>query len=183
MTSVAFQSILRKQIRKLPKILKSDSVKIIQYYSLLFIRVLSHRDPWKVGELRELAPVRILAKLNRRCHRAPGTPALGPLQGPPSVVDDNQEVVEALSAAGATDLVKNIRTNIYYLLFSIIQLQTSASIQPRASRLKFSNLIVVRQQTEDLAALKIVPARNDDSPFQHDCATLLAAIFAKMFWN
>ena len=38
-TSVALQSILRKQIRKLPKILKS--VKIIQYYSLvLFIRVL-----------------------------------------------------------------------------------------------------------------------------------------------
>ena len=38
MTSVAFQSILRKQIRKLPKILKS--VKIIHYYSLLLIRVL-----------------------------------------------------------------------------------------------------------------------------------------------
>ena len=38
-TSVAFQSNLRKQIRKLPKILKS--VKIIQYYSILFIRVLS----------------------------------------------------------------------------------------------------------------------------------------------
>ena len=41
-TSVAFQSILRKQllqIRKLPKILKS--VKIIQYYSILFIRVLN----------------------------------------------------------------------------------------------------------------------------------------------
>ena len=37
-----FQSNLRKQIRKLPKILKS--VKIIHYYSLLFIRVLSrHR--------------------------------------------------------------------------------------------------------------------------------------------
>ena len=33
-TSVAFQSILRKQIRKLPKILKS--VKIIQYYSIIF---------------------------------------------------------------------------------------------------------------------------------------------------
>ena len=44
-TSVAFQSILRKQIRKLPKILKS--VKIIQYYSILFIRVLSDqsKDP------------------------------------------------------------------------------------------------------------------------------------------
>ena len=41
MTSVAFQSILRKQIRKLPKILKSDSVKMIHYYSLFFIRVLS----------------------------------------------------------------------------------------------------------------------------------------------
>ena len=39
MTSVAFQSILRKQIRKLPKILKS--AKIIQNYSILFIRVLS----------------------------------------------------------------------------------------------------------------------------------------------
>ena len=38
MTSVAFQSILRKQIRKLLKILKS--VKIIQYYSILFLRVL-----------------------------------------------------------------------------------------------------------------------------------------------
>ena len=32
-----FQSNLRKQIRKLPKILKS--VKIIHYYSMLFIRV------------------------------------------------------------------------------------------------------------------------------------------------
>ena len=42
MTSVAFQSILRKQIRKLPKILKS--VKIIQYYSILFIRVLRGGD-------------------------------------------------------------------------------------------------------------------------------------------
>ena len=37
-TSVAFQSTLRKQIRKLPTILKS--VNIIHYYSLLFIRVL-----------------------------------------------------------------------------------------------------------------------------------------------
>ena len=48
-TSVAFQSILRKQIRKLPKFLKF--VKIIQYYSILFNRVLS-RDrgtvwPWR----------------------------------------------------------------------------------------------------------------------------------------
>ena len=46
-TSVAFQSILRKQIRKLPKILKS--VKIIQYYtdpnSILFNRVLSGASP------------------------------------------------------------------------------------------------------------------------------------------
>ena len=32
-----FQSNLRKQTRKLPKILKSDSVKIIHYYILLFI--------------------------------------------------------------------------------------------------------------------------------------------------
>ena len=38
-SDVAFQSILRKQIRKLPKILKS--VKIIYYYSSLFIRVLT----------------------------------------------------------------------------------------------------------------------------------------------
>ena len=43
MTSVAFQSNLRKQIRELPKILKS--VKIIQYYSILFIRVLSDVGP------------------------------------------------------------------------------------------------------------------------------------------
>ena len=42
-TSVAFQSNLRKQIRKLPKILKS--VKSIQYYSILFIRVLTHKAP------------------------------------------------------------------------------------------------------------------------------------------
>ena len=40
-----FQSNLRKQIRKLPKILKS--VKIIHYYSLLFIRVL-RRHPTSV---------------------------------------------------------------------------------------------------------------------------------------
>ena len=39
-TSVDFQSNLRKQIRKLPKFLKF--VKIIQYYSILFNRVLSH---------------------------------------------------------------------------------------------------------------------------------------------
>ena len=40
-----FQSNLRKQLRKLPKILKS--VKIIQYYSILFIRVLirDHLSP------------------------------------------------------------------------------------------------------------------------------------------
>ena len=37
-----FQSNLRKQIRKLPKILKS--VKIIQYYSILFMRVLNHAE-------------------------------------------------------------------------------------------------------------------------------------------
>ena len=42
MTSVAFQSILRKQIRNLPKILKS--VKIINYYSLLFICVLGEDE-------------------------------------------------------------------------------------------------------------------------------------------
>ena len=45
MTSVAFQSNLRKQIRKLPKILKSfceiTSEKLIKYNSILFIRVLS----------------------------------------------------------------------------------------------------------------------------------------------
>ena len=38
MTSVAFQSNLRKQFRKLPKFLKF--VKIIQFYSILFNRVL-----------------------------------------------------------------------------------------------------------------------------------------------
>ena len=45
-----FQSILRKQIRKLPKILKSDSVKIIHYFSLLFIRVLNPH--WLDGRVR-----------------------------------------------------------------------------------------------------------------------------------
>ena len=38
MRSVAFQSILRKRIRKLPKFLKI--LKIIQFYSILFNRVL-----------------------------------------------------------------------------------------------------------------------------------------------
>ena len=42
-TSVAFQSILRKQIRKLPKILKS--AKIIHYHSLLFIIRVLRADP------------------------------------------------------------------------------------------------------------------------------------------
>ena len=42
MTSVDFQSNLRKQIRKLPKFLKF--VKIIQFYSILFNRVLSHTE-------------------------------------------------------------------------------------------------------------------------------------------
>ena len=55
-TSVAFQSNLRKQIRKLPKILKF--VKIIQYYSILFIRVLSCkcwclREPSLVDNVQE----------------------------------------------------------------------------------------------------------------------------------
>ena len=36
-----FQSNLRGHIRTLPKILKSDSVKIIHYHSLSFIRVLN----------------------------------------------------------------------------------------------------------------------------------------------
>ena len=40
MRSVAFQSILRKRIRKLPKFLKI--LKIIQFYSILFNRVLNH---------------------------------------------------------------------------------------------------------------------------------------------
>ena len=40
---ILFQSNLRKQIRNLPKILKSDSVKIIHYYSISFIRVLNLR--------------------------------------------------------------------------------------------------------------------------------------------
>ena len=44
-TSVDFQSNLRKQIRKLPKFLKF--VKIIQFYSILFIRVLT---PWPETE-------------------------------------------------------------------------------------------------------------------------------------
>ena len=44
MTSVVFQSNLRKQIRKLPKILKVTVVKIIQYSSILFIRVLRRSD-------------------------------------------------------------------------------------------------------------------------------------------
>ena len=42
MTSVAFQSNLRKQFRKLPKFVKFVKfVKIIQFYSILFNRVLS----------------------------------------------------------------------------------------------------------------------------------------------
>ena len=42
MRSVAFQSILRKRIRKLPKFLKI--LKIIQYYSILFNRVLTREE-------------------------------------------------------------------------------------------------------------------------------------------
>ena len=42
MRSVVFQSILRKRIRKLPKFLKI--LKIIQFYSILFNRVLSPRQ-------------------------------------------------------------------------------------------------------------------------------------------
>ena len=52
-TSVDFQSILRKQIRKLPKFL--EFVKIIQYYSILFIRVLDDL----VAVLDELAAGRL----------------------------------------------------------------------------------------------------------------------------
>ena len=42
MTSVAFQPNLRKQIRKLPKIL--ESVEIIQYYSILFMSLVTTTD-------------------------------------------------------------------------------------------------------------------------------------------
>ena len=87
-TSVAFQSILRKQIRKLPKILKS--VKIIQYHSILFNRVLScfallHATPkmaWDAaswGTLREFCsgtPVSLLlfagGRLPRLLNQSPG---------------------------------------------------------------------------------------------------------------
>ena len=76
-TSVAFQSNLRKQIRKLPKILKSDSMKIIQYYSILFNRVLR-------GVAREE-----IENLSRRSSRvsieaeAPGAAAAPPLLAAP----------------------------------------------------------------------------------------------------
>ena len=63
-----FQSKLRKQIRNLPKILKS--VKIIHYFSLLFIRVLRREPP---GPRAELLGRRRGA---RRRRRAPG-----PLRG------------------------------------------------------------------------------------------------------
>ena len=51
MRSVAFQSILRKRIRKLPKFLNFLKI-IIQFYSILFNRVLSpaRRLPRRFGE-------------------------------------------------------------------------------------------------------------------------------------
>ena len=65
-----FQSNLRKQIRKLPKILKSASLKIIHYCSLLFIRVLRREPP---GPRAELLGRRRGARRRRR--------AQGPLRG------------------------------------------------------------------------------------------------------
>ena len=63
-----FQSNLRKQIRKLPTILKS--VKIIHYYSLLFIRVLSGDGHREGGRRPPLGPpVGRVAELRGRLPR------------------------------------------------------------------------------------------------------------------
>ena len=68
-TSVAFQSILRRQIRrKLPKILKS--VKTIRYYSILFIRVLNQHCSIISALLRVLQGADPLALEQRRGHAA-----------------------------------------------------------------------------------------------------------------
>ena len=69
--SVAFQSILRKRIRKLPKFLKI--LKIIQFYSILFNRVLSGAAVRGVGE----GPARP-ARLRRRRARRPAGRELRP---------------------------------------------------------------------------------------------------------
>ena len=61
-TSVDFQSNLRKQIRKLPKFLKF--VKIIQFYSILFTGVLNQQLPWSSG-----VGLRVREALGRRSAR------------------------------------------------------------------------------------------------------------------
>ena len=53
--------------------------------------------------------------------------------------NDYLEIRERYKGVHCVDRVKSFPTSIY--------LQKSSSIQPRTSRLKFSNLLVVRQQT------------------------------------
>ena len=62
-TSVAFQSILRKRIRKLPKFLKI--LKIIQFYSILFNFIQSCPYSQVLAELPAAARADLLADLER----------------------------------------------------------------------------------------------------------------------
>ena len=73
MTSVAFQSILRKQIGKFPKILKS--AKIIHYYSLFFIRVLRRDAAAEGGDERAHGLLPLPRRAGREGERPrPGEP-------------------------------------------------------------------------------------------------------------
>ena len=63
-----FQSNFRKQIRQLPKFLKS--VKIIQNYSLLFIRVLTRAEAIRGEELLLEGPFLAAGAAGHVAHRA-----------------------------------------------------------------------------------------------------------------
>ena len=71
-----FQSNLRKQIRKLPKILKFVKVIIIQYYSVLFIRVLNGAIRGLVDVLR-VVPAEAAALREMGLHLGRAVEALG----------------------------------------------------------------------------------------------------------
>ena len=86
-----FQSNLRKQIRKLPKILKS--VKIIQYYSISFIRVLSRARARAASPAPRAGSARAAPGTGSRCGASPAS-----RRGRPHV----QNVLPAASSIGQT---------------------------------------------------------------------------------
>ena len=85
-TSVDFQSNLRKQIRKLPKFLKF--VKIIQFYSMLFNRVLNPGTMFRLAYVSTSSSSRVSCFF---CHWRPGgTTCVGSGPSPPGLSSNSR---------------------------------------------------------------------------------------------